>query len=791
MVPPYPNSKDTATPISLAALPTLHQRSLVFDGLEDGVILTDPQGVILDWSAGAERMFGWSRDEVLGKTPAILHRSEDAPILTDSINAAAIRQGHWTGEITFIRKDGSTGVCETTTVPLRDSDGQIRATVGINRDIAERKRAEGKLFEERRLLREVIDLIPDPVFFKDLDGRQNLQNAANIRKFGLDTSDSQSVLGKTVWELPIPKEFAARYAADDEWVLRTKQPLINREEPYQRADGSLGWLLTSKYPIRDAEGTVTGLVGICREITSFKQAADELDATRRRLFELIQNSPLAVIEWTPDKAVRQWGGRASQIFGWEAAEVTGKLLESWPFVHPEDSERVGQIVSRLISGKDDRNSCTNRNLTKSGATVHCDWHNSVLRDANGGVVAVLSLVEDITERVQAEAERAAIERKLQEAQKLESLGVLAGGIAHDFNNLLTTILGHASLAASAGARGEVLADSLAHIEVAALRAADLCNQMLAYSGKGRFFVQELDLNLLLSDTIELLRVSISKKATLRFALAPDLPLIRADATQVRQVVMNLIINASEAIEDNIGYINVRTCEKRLTEEDLRECQLAAGEPGEFVCLEVRDTGMGMEPEVLARIFDPFFTTKFTGRGLGLAAATGILRSHQGALHVTSIPGCGTTFRVYFPACGRSVARAAVDHSAQQPEWKGYGTVLLIEDEESVRATVCRMLKALNFKVVTASDGAAGLEQLSAIPFGEVRLIILDLMMPQLDGEETYHAIRKITPHTPVLLISGYTELEVARRFPAQQAGTFLQKPFHFTALRERLQEILG
>ncbi|RYD84874.1 MAG: PAS domain S-box protein [Verrucomicrobiaceae bacterium] len=783
----------SGAPISLAGLPTLHQRSLAFDGLADGVILTDPSGVILDWSSGAEAMFGWSREEVLGKTPAILHRPEDAPILTDSINAMAIRNGRWSGEITFVRKDGTTGVCETTTVPLHDEQGQILATVGINKDITARKRAEAKLLEEQRFLREVIDLIPDPIFFKDTEGRQILQNVANAREFGLAVGSAEG-LGKTAMELAIPREFAAQYAADDQQVLRTGQPLINREEPYRRSDGSSGWLLTSKYPIRNEEGTVTGLLGICRDITSFKQAAGELDATRRRLLELVENSPLALIEWTPKMAVRLWSGRASQMFGWNSAEVVDVPYGSWAFVHPNDQDRVNQIITRLLQGVEDRNVCVNRNLTKTGEIVHSEWHNSALRNPNGEVVAILSLIEDITERVQAEAERAAMERKLQEAQKLESLGVLAGGIAHDFNNLLTAILGHASLAAgavSAMPHDEGLLESLTQIESAALRAAELCNQMLAYSGKGQFFLQELDLNTLLSSTTELLRVSISKKATLNFSLAPGLPRILGDATQIRQVFMNLIINASEAIDGHNGMIDIRTMKKRLGAEDLQKCQLSDATPGEFTCLEVSDTGTGMSPEVISRIFDPFFTTKFTGRGLGLAAVMGIVRSHSGALSVSSMPGCGTSFSVYFPALGSDSVPFPPEVSERQAAWKGSGTVLVIDDEESVRKTLRRMLELLGFNVLTAPEGASGLAQLSAPENDDIRLVMLDLVMPQLDGQETYRILREINPDVPVLLISGYTESEITRRFGDQEVKTFLQKPFQFTVLRERLREILG
>lgn len=754
-------------------------------------MLTDPQGIILDWSAGAERMFGWTREEVLGRTPAILHHAEEAATLTDKINATAITAGAWTGEIAFIRKDGTPGLCETTTVPLRDKAGSIYATVGINRDITERKKANALLLAERHLLRSAIDLIPEPVFIKDREGRQIVQNLANVRKFGFTDSDDSRGLGMTVWELEIPREYAEQYAADDARVLVTGQPLLNREEPYRRIDGSTGWLLTSKHPLRDARGEITGLIGIARDISALKEAGVELDGARQRLGELMETAPLAVIEWTPEMVVRQWRGRAQQIFGWEPEEVVGHRLGDWPFVHPEDSARVAALANALMSDTHGRTVGQNRNLTKTGGTVHCEWHNSVLRGPGGKIIAILSLVEDVTERVRAEAENAAMEQKMQETQKLEGLGVMAGGIAHDFNNLLAVIVGNASLAAESLSDPAFVAESLHQIDLAATRAADLCKQLLAYSGRGRVLLQRLDLNGLITETSGLLGISISKKAELRMTLGTGLSKVMGDATQLRQVLMNLIINASEAIGETGGTIDVRTSIETFSEDDLQSFRLCAGKPGAYVRLQVHDNGPGMSADVLARIFEPFFTTKFTGRGLGLAATLGIVRGHHGCVEVFSEPGQGTRFTVLLPCDASDIAAETAPPRPREPHAAGHGTVLVIDDEDGVRKTLGRMLAVLGFTVLLAEDGVRGLEIFAEEPPGTIRLVLLDYTMPRMGGEETYRALRLRDAQVPVLLISGYSEQEIASRFAEDELVGCLSKPFQLPVLRERLQAVLA
>ncbi|ACH40230.1 sensor histidine kinase response regulator, PAS domain-containing [Citrifermentans bemidjiense Bem] len=380
-----------------------------------------------------------------------------------------------------------------------------------------------------------------------------------------------------------------------------------------------------------------------------------------------------------------------------------------------------------------------------------------------------------------EEERLRLEHQLLHAQKLESLGILAGGIAHDFNNILTGILGNSSLGLMRIDPDSPAAENLQNIEKAAVRAADLAKQMLAYSGKGMFVVEPVNLNLLLEEMIHLLEVSVSKKAELKLSLAQELPPVQADPTQLRQIVMNLVINASEATGEQGGTISISTGYRYFDQSYLKEawfdCELAEGE---FVFLQVADTGCGMDESTLLRIFDPFFTTKFTGRGLGMSAVLGIIRGHKGAIKVQSKTGEGTTFTVLLPASDLPVLVKEADQ--KMDNWQGSGTILLVDDEETICDIGAMMLGQLGYEVVTALSGSSALQTYRSRP--DIKFVILDLTMPQMDGEQTFDALRALDPEVKVIMSSGYSAQEVTGKFTGTGLLDFIQKPYSMQALLE-------
>ena len=476
----------------------------------------------------------------------------------------------------------------------------------------------------------------------------------------------------------------------------------------------------------------------------------------------------------------------TRLSGYALTDVFGrspKVLQG-PDSDPQEIARMRAALSR-------REPFTAElvNYRRDGTPFHVEARITPICAADGAVTHWVGVQRDISERKRAEAERGRLETRLRETQKLESLGVLAGGIAHDFNNLLTIVLGNSALARAAGSP-EAAEHHLQIIESAAMRAADLCRQMLAYSGQGRYIVQAVDLNTTIRETADLARSSIAPNHALALTLAPVLPPVLADAGQMQQVVMNLVLNATEAIGGAAGEIRIGTRVAALDHERLAATFLAPDLPGgDYLVLEISDTGVGIVPEIRGRIFDPFFTTKFVGRGLGLAAVLGILRSHGGAVEVESELGHGALFRLYFPAVRQAPPKFAAPPPAAGTRFAG-GTLLVVDDERLLRETIAAVLEAQGFAVLTAADGIEAVEVFLRNR-ERIDAVVLDLSMPRLDGGGAFAEMRRIDPAVRVLLMSGFTEDEAMRRFPLQGLAGFLQKPFASELLVNRLRALLA
>jgi signal transduction histidine kinase len=407
----------------------------------------------------------------------------------------------------------------------------------------------------------------------------------------------------------------------------------------------------------------------------------------------------------------------------------------------------------------------------------------------GGRLRFLTVSHDVTKRLRAERERRELEERMQQAQKLESLGIMAGGIAHDFNNLLTPILGGTTLALMDLPPESPARTRIKMIQKAAHRAAALTNQMLAYTGKESLRIEVLNLSNLVQEMGQLLESATSKKAEISYDLPEELPPVEADAAQLSQVVMNLITNASEAIGDEPGRISIRTgtleADRAHLSQTLQEGELPEGT---YVYFEVSDTGCGMEAETRARIFDPFFTTRFTGRGLGLAAVLGIVRSHRGAIELDSVSGLGTRFRVLLPRSRRSYPRREPEPLAIET-WRGSGTVLLVDDDEGVRELAQDILTGAGLRVLSACDGREAVSVFRKHA-DEIRVVLLDRTMPASSGEEAFEEIRRIRPDVPVVLVSGYSKESVTDHFAGKNLAGFLHKPFLPATLLVKMRELL-
>jgi PAS domain S-box-containing protein len=471
------------------------------------------------------------------------------------------------------------------------------------------------------------------------------------------------------------------------------------------------------------------------------------------------------------------------LYGYKSESTLGhKITELIP---ADRRAEESAILEKLLAGEHVDHFETVRRRS-DGSLVEVSLTISLIRDEAGEVVGTSEVARDVTEQ-----KRTA--ELMRQTQKLESLGVLAGGIAHDFNNLLVGVLGNSSLALDLLEPDSPVRSLLEGVMAAGENAAGLTQQMLAYSGKAHFVLTKLNLSARVRETIPLIQAAVSRSVELRLDLEDDLPPIDADASQVQQIVMNLAINAAEAIpESRRGRVLIKTYGEVVDEQSAREqFGVAAGEitPGQYAVLEVYDNGCGMDESTRARIFEPFFTTKFTGRGLGLAAVLGIIRGHAGFIQVASTPGEGSVFRVLIPGAG-ATSKERPDVIAESDNLNGRGVVLIIDDEEIVRKVTKRTFEAYGYTAHVAEDGDRGLD-LFRRHRDAIDCILLDATMPGLSGEETLKLLKACRPEVPVVLSSGFGETEMLRRFAGKGLAGFIQKPYKTAAILKKVKEVIG
>ena len=640
---------------------------LLIEGVQDyAIYMLDPQGVIISWNTGAERVKGYKAEEALGRHfSCFFQEAEVAAGEPSQELAVAEAEGVCRREGWRARKDGSRFRANVVITALRDGQGRLRGFATVTRDITQQAEAEAlmqafnqeletmvaaktqALQEREAMLDGFIHHAITPIAFKGLQGQYLM---ANPRMQGLLGRPLSEILGHTVFDL-FPDAHGAKAHAQDLQLIESCSS-AETEIKWPHPDGKEHDYLSQRFPLVDGSGHCWGL----------------------------------------------------------------------------------------------------------------------------GILAT-----DVTERKL--ADQAMLQR-----QKLESMGILAGGIAHDFNNLLGAMLGNLGLAQMEIGPTAPAQRRLETIEVLVNRAADLARKMLAYSGRGTFLLKTINLNGLVQEMTQMISISISKKAVIHYRLDPGLAGIEGDTAELQQVVMNLVINGSEAIGEQSGNLTISTGMVALDQAGLATAfpgqNLA---PGSFVALEVADTGCGMTQATLKRIFDPFFTTKFTGRGLGLAAIQGIIRGHKGGIQVETEPGLGTTFKILFPAASTPVEPLAPEPAAAA--YHGSGTVLVVDDEESIRTMAAGVLERAGFSTLQAGDG---LEALGMLRQHHLRicLMVLDLTMPQKDGAETYQTLRQEGFSTPVILSSGYSETEAVQRFPGAGLAGFLQKPYRVAELMEAVRKAL-
>lgn len=635
-----------------------------------------------------------------------------------------------------------------------------------NRDLAQILRRESNR------LRMVLDNIDDAVVTDDPGGVIQFANRRFFEMFRIDPADLPKY---TLHDLTDPDDRKVEEQASQASRRPDSDP-VKLQYRGRKTDGSLIYLERRVTPVFSGS-LFQGTQSVVRDISQQSMMARSQRAMAQRLEFFVSKMPLGCIIWDVDFAVQEWNDSATRIFGWSHPEVFYKRYCDF-LAPPSELDSAGQWWKELVTARStSRQTC--ENLTKERGVIECEWFHTSLVDDNGEVVAVASMVQDVTERK-------SLERQLVQSQKMEALGTLAGGVAHDFNNLLTTILGQISLALMRLPVDSPVLRGLREAETACERAADVAQQLLRFGRKSPVELRAVNLNDCVREMAGLLNRTIDPKVELELMLAPDLWLVQADATQIEQVVMNLCVNARDAI-DGAGRITIEAVNEVLTESNRRPHPDAAA--GEFVRLSVIDTGCGMSEATRTRIFEPFFTTKhqLKGTGLGLAMVYAIVRNHRGWVEVFSKEGRGSAFHVYLPRTHKSLTPAP---PPQETPAGGTATILLADDEVPIRAMARLVLEQAGYTVIEARDGQEAVERFAAMR-NRIDLAVLDVIMPRKSGWDAAKRIRENTTTLPIVFSSGYT-VDGSRDESLEFVNTmFLPKPYKPNTLLSTVREALS
>jgi len=744
----------------------------LFSASPDALMLLDPSyasdnWLIVDCNERACQMNGYTREELVGKPIAFLRapdaEAEDCAAYLERIR----REGVVHFETSHRHRDGHAFPIETSTSMI--TFGGHELILGIDHDITEKRRVEKALRETQLRYRAAVEQSNDGIAIADLEGQYIMVNQAFCKMTGYT---EEELLRMHVSDL-VPKRTAITLFNQ----VVNKEDLNYRETELLRKDGTTFVALITGSSIE--VGNTRYVQGIVRDITDRKQAEQAITDALEYSKTIFEASPIGIITFKESGEVISANNAAATILGGTIEQL---LTQNFRTLESMNQSGLRAAAIAALSLGHEQN-VEVHHISTFGKDL---WLSArFVPFSHQAQIQLLLLISDITERKQ-------VEEALRHAQKLESIGTLAGGIAHDFNNLLNAMLGQSTLA-----MGKLPSASPAryHLEKsiqAADRAADLTRQLLAYSGRGKFVTETIDLNRIVEENAQLLRVSVPKTVQLRSELDSANPKIHGDGGQIQQVIMNLIINASEAMGSNPGCITVRTDHKELSENDTSYSRYT-NEPlpgGKYALLRVEDSGGGMSSETMARIFDPFFSTKFTGRGLGLAAVLGIIRGHKGGVRIESEVGKGTTFEILFPLLDDAAAPEK-EEIKERERFSGSGKkVLLIDDEEPVVELLADVFTDAKFDVLQTMNPVEGIELYRAHR-QEISIVILDYSMPDMDGKAAFEELAKINQDVKVLLCSGYTEEEMQSGFGKIRPAGFIKKPYRPSTLLAQVAKILS
>jgi PAS domain S-box-containing protein len=745
-------------------------RSLL-ENSDDAILLTVPDGGILKANPSACRMFGRTEAEItrMGRNGVVDTTDPRLPIALEERK----RTGKFRGELTFLRRDGQPFPGELTSVVFQGKGGQPRSSM-IIRDITDRKR-----FEEMFLrINKAVESSSDAIGMSSAQGHHFYHNKAFTELFEYTPEELEAAGGgqAAYADKSVARKVFDTIMSGGSWSGEVEMiSKSGRKFPVElRADA-----------ITDESGNIIGLVGVHTDITERKRTEDALRESEERYRTLVETSPDAISLLDLNLNIVMVNRPALALYGYESPEeVVGRSALN--FIAPQDRPRAVKEIQQVL----EKGSLANSEYTqlrKGDVLFPAELSASLILDGEKRPLAIICVTRDISIRKRSEEERTALEDQLRQSQKMEAIGQLAGGVAHDFNNLLTVIKGYCQLSLAEMKESTPIKDVLEVINKATEKAADLTRQLLAFSRRQIMEVRVLDLNALLQNLDKMLRRIIGEDIELVMLLGEDLGRVKADPGQIEQVVMNLAVNAKDAMSKG-GKLIIETANRELDEAYARAH--VAVTPGRYVMIAVSDTGAGMGPEVRDRVFEPFFTTKGKGRGtgLGLSMVYGIVKQSNGNIWVYSEPGKGTTFKIFLPRVDEPAEKLKVQETGEEFP-RGSETILVVEDDKEVRNLAVRILKRQGYTVLDGSYGDQAFNVCRQHK-GPIHLLLTDVVMPGMDGRALSESLSQLHPEMKVLYMSGYTDDAIVRHGVMAKGMNYIQKPFTVNGLTKKVREVL-